>query len=126
MANDTFDGGDGTDTLVFNGSNVNEVMEFATSMSGFQFTRDVGTIVIDNTNVERVDVDGLGGDDTIDGSGQTNTGVALEITGGAGNDSLTGGAGNDSFVFGALRSANDCDRDPRYVRLRLRRNRGEM
>jgi Ca2+-binding RTX toxin-like protein len=99
---DTFDGGAGTDTLVFNGAGVAEQMTITTLIGGgFRFFRNVGDITVDITSVERVDVDGLGGNDTIDGSAQTNTGVALEISGGAGNDSLTGGAGADTFVFGA-------------------------
>ena len=99
---DTFDGGAGTDTLLFNGAGAAEVMTVTTQANGgFQFFRDVGSITVDTTNVERVEVDGLGGNDSIDGSAQTNNAVALAITGGAGNDALTGGAGGDAFVFGS-------------------------
>ena len=99
---DVFDGGGGTDTLIFNGANVAEIMTVTTQANGgFQFFRDVASITIDTTNVERVEVDGLGGNDSIDGSGQTNIAVALEITGGDGNDTLTGGAGNDTLIGGA-------------------------
>ncbi len=59
---------------------------------------DNASYAADNAPLE---IYGLGGNDTIDGSAQTNAGVALEITGGAGNDSMTGGAGADAFVFGA-------------------------
>jgi Ca2+-binding RTX toxin-like protein len=97
---DTFDGGDGTDTLEFNGSNAAELMTITTlDDGGFRFFRDVGDITVDTINVERVEVNALGGDDTVDGSGQTRSDVALEIGGGAGNDNLTGGAGPHSFVF---------------------------
>jgi Ca2+-binding RTX toxin-like protein len=97
---DTFDGGDDTDTLEFNGSNAAELMTVTTlANGGFRFFRDVGDITVDTINVERVEVNALGGDDTVDGSAQTRSDVALEISGGAGNDSLTGGAGPDSFVF---------------------------
>nr|WP_274597174.1 calcium-binding protein [Microvirga tunisiensis] len=95
--NDLFDGGAGTDTLIFKGANVAEVMAITDLGGGFRFTRNVGSIIVDTTNVERVDVDGLDGADSIDGSGQTNIAVALEISGGAGNDTLIGGAGNDSI-----------------------------
>ena len=98
---DTFDGGDGTDTLEFNGSNGAEIMTVTTlDDGGFRFFRDLGDITVDTINVERVEVNALGGDDTVDGSAQTRSDVALEISGGAGNDDLTGGAGPDSFVFG--------------------------
>jgi Ca2+-binding RTX toxin-like protein len=97
---DTFDGGDGTDTLEFNGSNGAELMTVTTlANGGFRFFRDLGDITVDTINVERVEVNALGGDDTVDGSAQTRSDVALEISGGAGNDNLTGGAGPDSFVF---------------------------
>jgi Ca2+-binding RTX toxin-like protein len=99
--NDTFDGGNGTDTLVFNGSDAPELMTITTlDENGFRFFRDVGNITVDAFNVERVEANGLGGNDTIDGSAQTDAGVALVISGGAGDDSLTGGAGPDTFVFG--------------------------
>ena len=98
---DTFDGGDGTDTLEFNGSDGAELMTVTTlANGGFRFFRDLGDITVDTINVERVEVNALGGDDTVDGSAQTRSDVALEISGGAGNDNLTGGAGPDSFVFG--------------------------
>ena len=97
---DTFDGGDGTDTLEFNGSDGAELMTVTTlANGGFRFFRDLGDITVDTINVERVEVNALGGDDTVDGSAQTRSDVALEISGGAGNDDLTGGAGPDSFVF---------------------------
>jgi Ca2+-binding RTX toxin-like protein len=89
--NDLFDGGGGTDTLIFNGSDAAERIAITDlAGGGFRFTRDVGNIIVDSTNVERVDVDGRGGNDTIDGSGQTNVGVVLDISGGAGDDSLLG------------------------------------
>ncbi len=88
--------------MIFNGANVAEIMTVTTQANGgFQFLRNVASITIDTTNVERVEVDGLGGNDPIDGSGQTNIAVALEITGGDGNDTLTGGAGNDTLIGGA-------------------------
>jgi Ca2+-binding RTX toxin-like protein len=99
---DTFDGGAGTDTLIFNGSNGNEVMTVTTQASGgFQFFRDLASITVDATNVERVEVEGLGGNDSIDGSAQTSAGVALDINGGDGTDTVTGGAGNDTLDGGA-------------------------
>jgi Ca2+-binding RTX toxin-like protein len=115
---DIVDGGDGTDTLEFNGSDVAELMTVTTlDDGGFRFFRDVGDITVDTTNVERIEVNALGGDDTVDGSAQTRSDAVLDIRGGAGNDSLTGGAGND-FIEG-----NTGD-DARRSRLRLPERRG--
>jgi Ca2+-binding RTX toxin-like protein len=100
--NDTFDGSDGEDTLEFNGSGAAELMTI-TSLgdNGFQFFRNVGPITVDSFFTERVEANGLGGNDSIDGSAQTNADVSLIIAGGAGDDSVTGGAGADTFTFGA-------------------------
>jgi Ca2+-binding RTX toxin-like protein len=96
--NDTFNGGRGVDTLQFDGSDGAEVMTVTTlGGGGFRFNRDLGAIVVNTNNVERVDVNALGGNDTIDGSAQTRSDVSLLIDGGAGDDTIRGGAGNDSF-----------------------------
>jgi Ca2+-binding RTX toxin-like protein len=96
--NDTFNGGRGVDTLQFDGSDAPELMTITTlGGGGLRFDRDLGPIVVNTTNVERVDVNALGGDDIIDGSAQTRSGVSLLIDGGAGDDTIRGGAGNDSF-----------------------------
>jgi Ca2+-binding RTX toxin-like protein len=99
---DTFDGSEGEDTLEFNGSGAAELMTITSlGENGFVFFRDVGDITVNSFFTERVEANGLGGNDTIDGSAQTNTDVALYLAGGAGDDSLTGGAGPDTFIFGA-------------------------
>ena len=96
---DIFNGGSGTDTLEFNGSDDAELMTVTTlDNGGFRFFRDLGDITVDTRRVERVEVNALGGNDTIDGSAQTRSNVELEIDGGAGRDSLTGGAGRDSLM----------------------------
>ena len=131
-------GGRGLDTLEFNGSNGNEVMAITADAAGTsQLTRDLGNIVMSLKDVEKIEVDGLGGDDRIDGSGVgRDGGLRLVIDGGDGNDliraggggdrvrggdgddGLDGGAGNDRidggdgadlFVFGA--DADDGHRD---------------
>lgn len=96
---DTAIGGSGTDTLEFNGSDDAELMTITMlDNGGFRFFRDLGDITVDTRRVERVEVNALGGNDTIDGSAQTRSNVELEIDGGAGRDSLTGGAGDDSLT----------------------------
>ena len=64
---DIVEGGDGTDTMLFNGSAGNEI--FAASANGGRvtFTRNLGNIVMDLNDVEKIDINALGGTDTIDG-----------------------------------------------------------
>jgi Ca2+-binding RTX toxin-like protein len=63
---DTVDGGAGNDTLLFNGANVNENIDIsAASGGGAILTRDVGTVTMTMANTETIDVNALGGADTI-------------------------------------------------------------
>jgi Ca2+-binding RTX toxin-like protein len=110
--NDTFDGSLGEDTLEFNGSDDAELMTIASlGENGFLFSRDVGDITVRTFNTETVEVTALSGNDTIDGSAQTNTDVDLQIAGGAGDDSMTGGAGADTFIFGDETGNGDVEID---------------
>jgi Ca2+-binding RTX toxin-like protein len=118
---DTVNGGNGTDTQVVNGAPAGDVFTVARLGTG-------PTVLFDRTNlinfrltldsVERLTVNGLGGDDrltignlaatalglvtfnggagndTLDGSG---TAVQIVASGDGGNDFLTGGSGNDSL-----------------------------
>jgi Ca2+-binding RTX toxin-like protein len=97
---DFVDGRDGTDTLVFNGADAPEVFTISDSTEGVQLFRDVGNIQMDLENVERVEVNGLGDDDVIDGSGLTKP-VELSADGGDGADLVTGGWGDDVLAGGA-------------------------
>ena len=62
---DVIEGDRGQDTMVFNGSAAAE--KFVASANGrrLRFTRDVGNIVMDTDNVERVKLNALGGADTV-------------------------------------------------------------
>jgi Ca2+-binding RTX toxin-like protein len=62
---DTVDGQAGNDTLLFNGSNVNEKMEISANGTHARLFRDVANITMDLSNTETVDVNALGGADTI-------------------------------------------------------------
>ena len=111
---DTVEGQDGTDTMRFNGSAANEI--FAVSANGGRalFTRNVGNIVMDLSDVERIDLNALGGADSVvvnDLSGtdvtQVNVNLAGTLGGTAGDaqaDTVTvnGTNGNNIIdVFGA-------------------------
>ena len=60
---DTIEGEGGTDTLVFNGSGGNENFDFSANGPRFRFFRDLGNIVMDTDDVEKVKLDALGGAD---------------------------------------------------------------
>jgi len=62
---DTLVGGTGTDTMLFNGSAGNEVFATNAQGAGFRFTRDLGNIVMNATEVEAITLNALGGDDNV-------------------------------------------------------------
>jgi Ca2+-binding RTX toxin-like protein len=62
---DTVDGGAGNDTLLFNGANVDEKIDISASGGRAVLTRDVGTVTMNVDNTETIDVNALGGADTI-------------------------------------------------------------
>jgi Ca2+-binding RTX toxin-like protein len=98
---DVVEGGAGFDTMRFNGSNQNEVMTASANGSRLRFTRDLGNIVMDVDDTEKLDVRALGGNDsvTIGDLGATDTRQVF-VDGGEGDDVLTGGPGRDTFVGG--------------------------
>ena len=117
---DTLVGGTGTDTMLFNGSAGNEVFATNAQGAGFRFTRDLGNIVMDATEVELLTLNALGGndsatvndltgvanlntitffmgdgDDTVNASAQANAAISFLVDGGIGNDTLTGSPNAD-------------------------------
>jgi Ca2+-binding RTX toxin-like protein len=62
---DVIKGGRGQDTLRFNGAAVAEKFVAAANGPRLRFTRDVGNIVMDTDDVERLAVNALGGADTV-------------------------------------------------------------
>ena len=62
---DTVEGQDGTDSMRFNGSNGNELFEASANGARLRFTRNLGNIVMDLNDVEAIDLNALGGADTI-------------------------------------------------------------
>ena len=62
---DTVEGQDGTDAMVFNGSGAAEIFDASANGQRLRFTRNVGNIVMDTDDVEVVDLNALGGSDTI-------------------------------------------------------------
>ena len=61
---DIVEGQDGTDTMLFNGSAGDEIFEASANGERVRFTRNLGNIVMDLNDVERIDLNALGGTDT--------------------------------------------------------------
>jgi Ca2+-binding RTX toxin-like protein len=72
---DTVDGGAGTDTLVFNGANVAENFDISANGSHARLFRDVGNVTMDLNSIEHIQLNALGGADTISVEDLTGTGV---------------------------------------------------
>ena len=63
--NDTVDGQGGSDTLLFNGANINETINISDNGGHARFTRDVANITMDLDNMETIDFQARGGADNI-------------------------------------------------------------
>ena len=79
---DTAISGSGTDTLEFNGSDDADLMTSPRSATVDSASSAIlGDITVDTRGVERVEVNALWRQDTIDGSAQTRSSVTLRLTG---------------------------------------------
>ncbi len=72
---DIVEGQAGTDTLLFNGANVNEKIDISANGGRARFTRDVANITMDLNGVEHIQFNALGGADTITVNDLTGTSV---------------------------------------------------
>jgi Ca2+-binding RTX toxin-like protein len=89
--NDTIEGGTGTDKLVFNGANVNEIINITDNGGRVRFTRDVANITLDLNDVETIAFRALGGADAVhvgDLGATDATQVQIDLAGGAGGGDL--------------------------------------
>jgi Ca2+-binding RTX toxin-like protein len=88
---DTIEGRDGADTLLFNGANIAEKFDVSANGNRVRFTRDIASITMDMDDIERIDLEALGGADTVtvnDLSGTDLTQVNTELaSGGVGDGS---------------------------------------
>ena len=72
---DTVEGQSGTDTLLFNGSNVNENISISANGSRATLFRDVGNVTMDLNSIEHIQLNALGGADTVTVNDLSGTGV---------------------------------------------------
>ena len=63
--NDTLEGQDGFDAMLFNGANVAENVDVSANGERVRFFRDIASVVMDLNDVESIDFNALGGADTI-------------------------------------------------------------
>jgi Ca2+-binding RTX toxin-like protein len=99
---DVGDGQNGTDTLVFNGSNVNESMSILANRGHVSLTRDVGNVTMDLTSIEDIQINALGGADNITvgdltGTGVTQVAINLGSDGQADTVTVNGTASSDTI-----------------------------
>jgi len=107
--NDTLEGQDGADTMLFNGANIAEHIDISPNGGRVRFFRDVASVTMDLNEVESIDFQALGGADTIvvnDLSGtdltQVNTGLAASGGGDAQPDAvIVNGTGGDDVIVPA-------------------------
>jgi Ca2+-binding RTX toxin-like protein len=111
---DVVEGQDGNDSMLFNGSAANEIFQVSANGGRVLFTRNIANIVMDLSDVESIDLNMLGGTDTLtvnDLSGtdlvEVNTNLAGVLNGTTGDAAadviiVNGTSGDDIIdVFGA-------------------------
>jgi Ca2+-binding RTX toxin-like protein len=92
---DVVEGQDGTDVLLFNGANINERIDISANGTRALLSRDVAGITMDLNGIEQINLNVLGGADTItvnDMSGTNVNRVNIDLTGVIGDhtdDTLT-------------------------------------
>lgn len=104
--NDVVEGDGGYDTLRFNGANSGEAFDISAVGARLRLSRNVGNVTMDLNNVEQIDINALGGADSIaindlTGTGLQRVNVNLLAAGGASGDgaidrvTVNGGGGSD-------------------------------
>ena len=82
--NDIVEGQGGNDALVFNGSALNEIIDFSAVGSRLRLSRNVENVVLDIDGVERLGLQPLGGADVVTVNSLAGTAVEsliIELTG---------------------------------------------
>ena len=95
--------GDGqADTVVINATNGNDAVSVASDTSGVAILGLAASVHINGAEAanDRLLINALGGDDTVDASALSATAIQLTEDGGDGDDVLVGGAGNDTLLGG--------------------------
>ncbi|MBL8822301.1 MAG: calcium-binding protein [Planctomycetia bacterium] len=107
---DVVEGQDGLDTMQFNGSAGNEIFEASVNGGRVRFTRNLGNIVMDLDDVERINLQMLGGTDTLivnDLSGTDVTEINANLAGTIGG--TTGDSQSDTVIVNGNKFSNIID-----------------
>lgn len=85
------------DTVIVNGTDTNDVIKVSGSTTNIDVAGLSAAVTISGgeSGLDKLVINGLGGDDTIDASAVPAGAIDLVLNGGIGNDFLIGGAGND-------------------------------
>ena len=106
--NDTIEGQDGTDTMLFFGANIAENIDISANGGRVIFFRNIATVTVDLDDVESIDFRALGGADNIvvgDLSGTDVTEVGIDLSGpngggdGAADTVTVNGTNGDDAIF---------------------------
>jgi Ca2+-binding RTX toxin-like protein len=105
--NDTVEGQDGFDTLLFNGANIAENIDISANGTRARFFRDIAGVTMDLNGVEKIDFNALGGADNVvvndlSGTSVQQVHVNLGVIGGGGDgnaDTVTLNATNGDDVI---------------------------
>jgi Ca2+-binding RTX toxin-like protein len=104
---DRVEGEEGTDTMIFNGSAGSETFDASANGARLRFTRDIANVVMDADGMEVIELNALGGADTInvhDLTGTSVTEVAINLAGTL--NGTTGDSASDT-VFAKGRNEDD-------------------
>jgi hypothetical protein len=112
---DLADGGAGFDTMLFNGSDLAEVFRAVQNNDRVTFTRDLGTIVMDLNDTERIDLHAARGNDALTVENISSTvlqQVDVDLASDEFADAVTvnGSAASDTFRIAADGGAVDISR----------------
>ena len=78
--NDTINSGEGLDRLVFNGSNIAELIDLSATGDHVRLTRNIANITLDINDTETIDINALAGADVITVNNLTGTDTTLVTT----------------------------------------------
>ena len=97
---DTIEGQGGTDAMDFHGSNANENIDVSANGTRVRLFRDVANITMDLNGIEALNLDTLGGTDTVNVHNLTGTGLTAANVNLAGFDGNPDGSADNVNVFG--------------------------